>query len=195
MWTDQACPYFNEQSQCRMAAEIAQLPVTLLPVALDQCWTCLSGMEPTPSRPTSIVALLAMRAVVQHQPERGEVLRRRLVQQMRDDAPSSLLIPLDAPIVEEMVVENDPATVLHPLNDYACVHRGDVTRMHSCESCQGRTQLKVFSCRHFTRECTIPPSDAADQFDGLAVQVCIGCDARKIPEDAIPTVQLPVNSI
>ena len=48
-----------------------------------------------------------------------------------------------------------------------CQHRGDSTRQQECDTCAGKTRIKIFACA-IHGECTL-----AKKLDGIAC--CAGC--------------------
>lgn len=58
-----------------------------------------------------------------------------------------------------------------PKKDLSCIHRGDVLRLQTCETCSGQKQLKVYACALHT-ECYLG-TKLPD------VKKCLDCDDRK----------------
>lgn len=153
MWITGKCPYLSTRG-CKMAAQIAALPVETCPVTPDVCTACLAEWEPTPTAPNDTVGAIARRAVTEHQPSRLRQWSSRFSVPERESKP----------LAE---------------SDLPCIHRGEKVGEHVCTPCRGGRTHQVHQCTLKGRECTPLASDAVGK-DGATVEFCITCQARQV---------------
>lgn len=169
MWTAGKCPYFSDRG-CRMAAQIAGLPVDTCPVTAAQCADCLSDHEPLPDGPNVVVGQIAREAVIRHQPGR---------------------------VKQWAAKYSVPYTEPKPLTeaDVPCIHRGEIQWEHVAGGgcCGGDpSTANVYACKLKGRECTVFPKTAIAS-DGQPPETCVACRERHVrarePERTINYIQ------
>lgn len=157
-WCTGACPYKAKRG-CRMAAEVAKLPVDTCPVNGFDCAECTASPEPTPQQPNATVARIAYAAVSREQPS-----RLRTLTATHRNSPQVTAAPPAAPLSEV---------------DFPCIHRGERLGEHVCAPCRGGRTHSVHRCNLKGRECTPLASDAMGA-DGQPVEYCLTCDQRQV---------------
>lgn len=56
--------------------------------------------------------------------------------------------------------------------DMSCIHRGEVVRLAECETCAGKRQLKIYSCKIW-EACHLAKPEKLPH-----VKSCLGCNER-----------------
>lgn len=154
-----------------MAAELARVTVNHAAVTESQCAACQTQEAPTPEKPNSTVAALALRAIQRQFPSKAPGFRRKW---------ADILAP-------------KPGIADYTAGDFPCVHRSpDFSRVHQCTPCDGGQEHKVHWCHLKRRECTVLSAPKAlDSRDGSRVEFCIACDQRQAEIPPVVTEIIP----